>query len=203
MFLNLSIEDFLLKLASGSPTPGGGTASALCGALASSLVSMVASLTVNKKGFEEKRDLFENALEKMAKSKDILLMLMDKDAEAFEKVMDAFKLPKNTQEEKDRRKEIIQESLKEAAEIPLTTMEEIKIVLECAGKVLENANPSAKSDALCAVRLCVASYKMAYENVKINLASIKTEQYKKDIQNRSDELNLEFEEILKKTGVKH
>ena len=103
--LNLSVKDFADELSTDSPAPGGGSASALAGSLAAALSGMVANLTIGKKGYEKNFDELKIVAEECQQLKDELLALVDEDTEAFNKVMDAFRLPKKSEEEKTQGKQ--------------------------------------------------------------------------------------------------
>jgi formiminotetrahydrofolate cyclodeaminase len=168
-----SVGAFLDALASDSPTPGGGSVAALSGAAGAALVSMVARLTVGRKGFEEvdarMRELSASADAARAK----LLTLADRDAEAFEKVMAAFKMPKETDEEKAERSAAIQRGFKAAADVPLEVARREVALMDLAREALENGNPDAASDGASGAELLAAATECALYNVEINVASLK------------------------------
>ncbi len=188
MFAKMSLEEFLNTLSSSSPTPGGGSVAALSGALAASLVSMVASLTIGKKGHEGYDSLMENTIETMALQQQRMKDLMDADAKAFDEVMNAFKLPKGSDEEKCFRKEKIQSALKNACVIPLETAENVVKIAEFARDMVKYGNKNAVSDAKSALELCRACFNMAKENVEINLSSIKDDEFLASTEKRVEEL---------------
>lgn len=173
----LSLDDLLKRFADDAPTPGGGSASALAGALAASLTTMVGNLTVGKKGYE---DVAEDA--DFARTKASLLglhlgMAVEADAGAFDEVMAAMGLPKGTDEEKEARKAAMQKAFKYAAEVPLTTARECLQIGKLALKLLTIGNKNAATDAGVAVLLAVAGAEGALFNVAINLGSIKDEDW--------------------------
>ena len=188
MFAKMTLEEFLNTLSSNSPTPGGGSVAALSGALAASLVSMVASLTVGKKGHEGYDSLMETTIETMALEQQRMKDLMDADAKAFDEVMASFKLPKSNDEEKKARKEKIQESLKKACMIPLETAEYVVKIAEFARDMVKYGNKNAVSDAKSALELCRACFNMACENVEINLSSIKDDEFLASTEKKVEEL---------------
>ncbi|GAQ24398.1 cyclodeaminase/cyclohydrolase family protein [Tepidanaerobacter syntrophicus] len=169
---SISIKEFLDVLASKEPTPGGGAASALVGAIGTALMSMVANLTVGKQKYKESEPLMKELLEEAARLQKDLIKLMEEDTEAFNKVTAAFKMPKNNEEEKAKRKEKVQEALKGAVEAPYEIMEKAVKALHLYEKSLGHTNTSTISDtgvgALCLkTALCGA-----WLNVKINLGNI-------------------------------
>lgn len=165
----MNLNNFIEDLASSKPTPGGGAAAAVVGAMGASLVMMVAGLT--------KGDRSNQLSVTSDQLRTRLLELAQEDCEAFEAVMAAYKLPK---ELVDRRQEI-EKALKKATEVPLETMKLAKEVEELALEMVEKGNPNAVSDAKSAVYLAQAAQKSARENVEINLKSIKDEEWKKKV----------------------
>jgi len=188
MFSEKKISEFLNQLSSNTPTPGGGTVAALSGGLAASLVSMVASLTVGRKKYEGYDALYEETIGKMKQLSEQFQDMMDEDAKAFDGVMKALKMPKKTDEEKELRKEKLQEAFKNATNSPVKTAEAVVKVSGYAKEMVKYGNKNAVSDAYCAIELCKAAFNMAMENVDINLGSIKDELYTKKITVRCEEL---------------
>jgi len=161
------IEDFLKEVASKTPTPGGGAAAALVGALAASLVEMVCNLSIGKKGYEKKSQALKSIKFKAANLKEKLLVLADQDAIAFDNVMKAYRL---------KNRNNIKKALLTATNIPSQTAKLAKEVSGLAVKVAKLGNKNAYSDAICAQHLASSSFESAYENIKINkktLASLK------------------------------
>ncbi|MFQ5944690.1 MAG: glutamate formimidoyltransferase [Anaerolineae bacterium] len=166
------LASFLRALSSGAPTPGGGSAAALAGALAASLAAMVANLTYGKKGFEAVQAEVLEARDKAVGLRDEMRSLMGEDAAAFDAVLQAQRLPKNSDEERSRRNAALQVSLRAAAAVPLTVAERSVRVLELAQKLAEQGNPNAASDAGTAAYLAQAAIRAAAANVLANTASI-------------------------------
>lgn len=186
-FANMSLKEFNSKLASDSPTPGGGSVAGLSAALGASLSSMVVHLT--KEGDLDKYE------DELADHRDFALELIDKDALSFNKVMDAFKMDKDTDEAAQKRKEAIQSALYEAS---LTPMEIIKLaqnVLEITEEVAKEGNKNAISDAGVAALMALASVKSAAYNVYINTASLNDEEKAKRLEEKTERLVKESEEI--------
>ena len=174
----MTLNDFLSELSSDSPTPGGGSVAALAGALAAALTSMVANLTVGKKKYA---DVQEDVLAVLAKTESLrleLTELMDEDAAAFDKVMAAMKLPKETDEEKAARTEVMQAALVDAAMVPLAVMEKCVEVIAFAQVAAEKGNKNAVSDAGVAALMGRAGAHAAKLNVMINLGWINAEEHK-------------------------
>jgi len=177
----LSVEEFLRRLASGDPTPGGGSASALAAALGASLVSMVCNLTIGRPRYAEH--------EADAKRIQALAELLgqrvrgyiDQDAGAYGAVIAAYQLPRATDEEKAARSDAIQETTLTAALVPLSVVEASGNVIDLAGEALGKTNPNAASDLAVAALLGAAALDGAAANVEINLASLKDEEQKSRI----------------------
>jgi len=169
---NLSITDFADNTASESPAPGGGSISAYLGALAASLGAMVANLSAGKKGWETKWEEFSGFAAQGQHLKERLLKLVDEDTQAFNRIMDAFGLPKATESEKLVRKEAIQNATRGAIEVPFTVMQKSLEAMHLAKAMVEKGNPNSVSDAGVAA-LCARSAVMgAHLNVKINASGV-------------------------------
>ena len=163
---------FLDDLASAQPTPGGGSAAAYTAASAAALVAMVARLTVEKKKYAAVKSKMQEMIEQADTLRSELKEAIDLDAQAFNKVMAAFQLPKQTEQEKDIRSKQINEAMKQAAIIPLETCEKALQVLRLAYGVAEVGNVNAITDAATAASLSVAAITSAAANVRINLQSL-------------------------------
>lgn len=187
----MRVRDFINELASQSPAPGGGSVAALSGALSAALSAMVSNLTFGKKGFEEVWKEIEKVGVRAQELKDEFLSLIDKDTDAFNKLMDAFKISKKDPE----REEKIEEATKEATLVPLETLKKTEELLELAEEVVNKGNPNSISDAGGAAIMADAAAREAYLNVLINLLSIQD----KDFVERTKK---EAEEILEKVEKK-
>jgi formiminotetrahydrofolate cyclodeaminase len=173
----MALADLLDAFASNDPVPGGGSASALAGALGASLLLMVAGMQKTKSGIpEETADLAEAAA-RLRPLRDRLAMLIDKDSDAYAVVAQAFKLPKGTDEEKAARKEAVQAATRQATEVPLDTMRACRDALRHAVIVARNGNRNATSDVGVAVELLMTGVKGAALNVDINLSGLSDQQY--------------------------
>jgi formiminotetrahydrofolate cyclodeaminase len=146
MYIDNPLHFFLDKLCSKSPEPGGGSASALVGATAASLSGMLAALTVDKKGYEDVKSEMEGILAKASSLKDELLDLLQKDTEAFEDASKAFKMPRDTEEQKQQRATAIEEGLKKATAVPFAIMEKSLEVSRLARRVVKSGNEMAITD---------------------------------------------------------
>lgn len=183
--LDYALEEFIELLASQEPAPGGGAASALVGAIGVALSSMVANLTIGKEKFKDKEDLMKKIIEENNMIQKELLILIEKDAEAFNNVAKALKMPKNTEEEKKERKEILEKALKEATEIPLKVMRLSIKALKLLEKALGNSNPNVVSDIGVGAICLKSALQGAWLNVKINLVSIRDKDFISNIQKES------------------
>jgi formiminotetrahydrofolate cyclodeaminase len=187
-FINYAIKEFIELLASKEPAPGGGSAAALVGSIGVALSSMVANLTIGKEKFKDKEELMKEIVQKNEKLQKELLELIEKDAEAFNKVADALKLPKNNPEEKEKRKEILENALKEASLVPLEVMKKSLEALKILENTLGNSTPNAVSDIGVSALCLKSAIQSAWLNVKINLVSIRDKDFVYEIQRQAESL---------------
>ncbi len=186
--VDMTCTGFANETASESPAPGGGSISAYMGALGASLATMVANLSSHKPGWDERWEEFSNWAVKGQAIKDELLELVDEDTNAFNKIMDAFGLPKKTDEEKAVRSAAIQEATKYATQVPFRTMKVAFKAFEVVRAMAETGNPNSVTDAGVGA-LCARSAVMgAHLNVKINAASLKDEAFKAEILKEAAEI---------------
>ena len=174
----MNLREFCNETLSDSPAPGGGSVAALMGALGASLGGMVANLSAGKRGWDDKLEYFSDWALKAQQLKDKLLSLVDEDTTAFNKVMDAFALPKEAAEDKTARRAAIEQATKYAAEVPLRVMETASKSYELLAEMAERGNPASVSDVgvgALATRACIEG---AALNVRINLAQLKDEEFK-------------------------
>lgn len=191
MLIDLTIKGFLDKTAGSDPVPGGGSISALNGSIAAALTEMVANLTIGRKKYAEVEDKMREVAGRMAEIRTVLANDIDKDSDAYDKVFAAFKLPKETDEEKAYRSNVIQETTKEAALVPMSVAENAAAIMDTIAYVAHNGNQNAVTDAtvaMMAARTCVLG---ALLNVKINLSSIKDEAFVKELSDKADRLEKE------------
>ena len=177
MLKDLTLSEYLEKTASGEATPGGGSIAALCAAAAAGLTEMVANLTIGKKGYAsveaEMRDIATTA----SKLRDKFIGDIDNDPQAYQQVLAAFQLPKNTEAEKHRRANAIQDGFKNAALIPMSVAENGFKIMDLAKKVIEKGNKNAATDGAVAAMAARTAVMAALYNVKINLTAIKDEAF--------------------------
>lgn len=188
MLQDLTLKAFIEELASDSPAPGGGSAAALAAALGSALGSMVFNLTAHKKAYneydEELKAEILNSLNETKLNKDEFLNLMEKDAEEFLELMKAFKLPKNTEEEKKFRQTKLEEGYKKALEVPLSVAEKAFKMYKYIEISARFGNKNAVSDSGVGALLLQTAIESAVLNVKINLSGIKDKEYKEKVNER-------------------
>ncbi len=187
-----TIKTFLEKMADSSPTPGGGTAAAFAGSLASALSEMVCNLTIGKEKYKDVEDDIKEEREKCIEYRKKLTVLMDEDAHAFDTVMEAFRIPK----ENEGRKKAIQEAYKRAASVPFTTAECCLKVVESARKIAEKGNRNSITDAASSAVLANAAFHAALFNVRINLSGIKDEEFVRQTEKKIAMMKGNVEKIL-------
>jgi formiminotetrahydrofolate cyclodeaminase len=177
MLVDLTLKGFLDKTAGSDPVPGGGSISALNGAIAAALAEMVANLTIGKKKYEDKQALMEKIAAEAAGLQKSFIGDIDEDSEAYNKVFDAFKMPKETDAEKAVRSLRIQEATKIAAEIPLRVARRAYSMMDMLAQIATEGNQNAVTDA-CVAMMCARSAVLgAALNVRINLSSLKDAEY--------------------------
>src|SRR6184192_1013909 len=196
--VKMSLREFCNETLSDSPAPGGGSVAALMGALGASLGGMVANLSAGKRGWDDKLEYFSNWAVKAQQLKDELLSLVDEDTAAFNKVMDAFALSKESTEEKAARTAAIEEATKHAAEVPLKVMETSAKSYELLSEMADNGNPASVSDVgvgALATRACIEG---AALNVRINLGQLKDEKFKSDLLKKVQQITADSKSAFKK-----
>ncbi|MDO4711153.1 MAG: cyclodeaminase/cyclohydrolase family protein [Peptostreptococcaceae bacterium] len=177
MLTELKLNDFIETVASSAPAPGGGSCSSLAGALGAGLAVMMCQLTIGKKSFqeysEENKRKVEDTLSILQNYSKELTELIDKDTLAFNRIMDAFKLPKETDDQKAQRSQAIQEATWNAIATPFRMSELSLQSIEALGCLVDLGNANAISDLGVGILLLQAGLKGANMNVKINLSSVK------------------------------
>ncbi|TJX13657.1 cyclodeaminase/cyclohydrolase family protein [Tissierella creatinini] len=192
LLVDKTVKEYVSEAMSGDPTPGGGSVAALVGSLGGALTNMVGNLTIGKKVYEdvppEMKEKMEENFKKIEKVVEELNLIIDRDASAFDKAMDAFKLPKTTDEEKKIRSQAIQEGYKAALEVPLACAQECFKILELQDVFAHYGNIGAITDVGVGTLLAYAGIEGALFNVIINLKSIKDEDYAKKVNEKVDAL---------------
>ena len=177
MLTSKTVTEFLDELASNSAAPGGGSISALAGALSAGLTSMVCRLTIGKKKYADMQNEMEKILRESEELRRILTLLIDEDTAAFNEVMAAFALPKETPEQQQMRTEAIQAATKRASLVPLEVMRLSANAASLARNVAEKGNTNSITDAGVACLAARTAYTGAMMNVLINLSSIKDQKF--------------------------
>jgi formiminotetrahydrofolate cyclodeaminase len=198
MLIEETLAGFLDEVASDSPAPGGGSVSALSGAMGAALGAMVCRLTVGKKGYEAVKDEMSKLVIELDDQKKALMLLIDMDTDAFCKLMNAFKLAKSTDDEKAVRARAIQEATREAIKVPLETCRKCLKVAELCAPIAEKGNANSITDVGCAILMSRAGLEGAALNVRINLGSIKDEPFKAKVQSELAHVEKMMAETSKK-----
>ena len=176
---SMKVNDFLSELASSSPAPGGGSVAALAGSLGAALSSMVCNLTIGKEKYYEVQDEIKEVLKKSEQLRNRLVKLIDDDTEAFNNLMKAFKMQKETEDQKEKRSKAIQKGYIDAANVPLETAKTCEKILDLAIIIVKKGNQSSITDSAISALMAKAGIEAAILNVKINLGSIKDEGFVK------------------------
>lgn len=192
--VSMDLSAFANEVASDKPIPGGGSVAAYTGAMAASLVCMVSRLTLKKTENEKLQSNTKAILEEGAALEQRLITLVDEDSKSFATLMEAYRLPKTTEQEKQTRSAQIQSRLKYAADVPLATSENCARTLSLTRSLSELANENVLSDLQTALFLAHASAMGALANVEINLASIKDEEYQKETGYKIEEIRKRIEQ---------
>jgi formiminotetrahydrofolate cyclodeaminase len=195
MYADLTIREFMEKTASSAPVPGGGSVAALSAALAISLSQMVAGLTIGRKGFEDCQEEMKAIVDSASELRQQCLANIDRDSDAYNQVMAAFKLPRDSEEDKQARTEAIQNALKLATRVPLETAMLAFKIIELAAQAVEKGNPNAVTDGAVGAMLARTAVLAGLYNVKINLSSIKDGDFVADISKQVEKLE---EKVVKK-----
>ena len=188
---NMSINEFAEIVASESPIPGGGSIAALSGSLAAALAQMVANLTVSKKKYADSKEEMTDIISRASLLRDKLLDYIEEDSLAYNKVVEAYKLPKESDEEKVIRKANVQEGLKIAASVPLKVAETSFEILPLLEALVKRGNASSVTDALVGTMMARTAVLSAILNIRINLDSINDEEFVNELKEKADFLEEE------------
>ena len=199
MLKDLTITEFLQKTASADPLPGGGCTAALSAALAASLTEMVANLTIGRKEFQAVEDEMKKIAQAAADLRKKLQNDIDNDAQAYREVLAAFKLPKNTGDEKKQRFSAIQQAFKTAATVPLGVARDALKIMDLTSRAIAHGNQNAVSDGAVGILASRTAALAALYNVKINLSAIKDPGFVKELTRESE--NLENQVIKKEKEI--
>lgn len=191
MLTELTVKGFLAETAGEAPVPGGGSISALNGAIAASLCQMVANLTIGKKKYADCEAEMKEVAAKAASIAQELVLDVDRDSDAYDKVFAAFKLPKETDEEKATRSQAIQESTKYAAEVPMEVARRVYSLLDMIDAVVARGNQNAVTDGCVAMMCARCAIVGALFNVRINLTSLKDRDFASKLSQEADKMEEE------------
>ncbi len=183
---DLTLKQFLEKTAGNEPVPGGGSVSALHGALATALAEMLANLTIGKKKYADVEEEMKKAAADMDCTRRHFINDIDRDSDAYNLVFDAFKLPKETDEQKAHRSEKIQEATKMAAIVPMEVAERAFQTLEKIAETTRKGNQNAITDGCVAMMTCRTAVLGALLNVRINLGALKDEAFVEKLADKCD-----------------
>ena len=190
-YSTMAVEDLLDAFASSEPVPGGGSASALAGAVGVSLLMMVAGLPKTRTGApEEAADLAE-AASRLRPLRDNLTSLIDQDSQAYQEVLAAYRLPKDTEAEKVARRTAVETAMRGATDVPLETMRACQQALRGATIIARNGHTNASTDTGVGIQLLLASLRGAGMNVDVNTGSITDAAYVARVKEERDELEAE------------
>lgn len=188
MLTDLTVKDFLNKVAGSDPVPGGGSIAALNGALASALAAMVANLTIGKKKYAEVQEDMQAIAQEAERLMGDFTADIDRDSDAYDRVFACFKMPKETDEEKAARSAAIQEATKYAAQVPLEVARRACALMPLIAEVALKGNQNAVTDACVAMMSARNAVLAAVLNVRINLSSLKDQALVARLQAEADEL---------------
>lgn len=188
MLVDLTVKEFLNKVAGSDPVPGGGSIAALNGAIASALAAMVANLTIGKKNYELHEELMRHIAEVALKQKEVFVEDIDRDSEAYDGVFACFKMPKATDEEKAARSAAIQEATKHAALVPMQVARNAYELMTIIADVARLGNRNAVTDACVSMMSARSAVLGALLNVRINLSSLKDKEFVTQLSQEADEL---------------
>ncbi len=202
-YIDATIKKYLDDLSAKLPAPGGGSAAALVSSVGVSLLSMVANFTVDKKGYEKFQDEIKDILTQLSTLNSQLSTLIDEDVEAYGKLSEAYKLPKNTEQEIKQKDEKIQSCLKDSLAVPCKIFTLSVDALPLAFRLSEIGNKNLLSDVSCGASILKAGIESAKFNIDINLKFITDAEFVKEAKAKYEkEIKAAFEDITKITGVR-
>lgn len=196
---DLTINEFLEKTAGNEPVPGGGSISALNGAIASALTEMLANLTIGKKKYQEVEESMKKTVLEMAVNRSRFMNDVDRDADSYNQVIEASKLPKDTDEQKAMRRDKIQDATKMAALVPMEVAQRAFSIMDSIAKTVYNGNRNALTDGCIAMMACRTAVLGALLNVRINLSAINDGAFVKELSAKCEKI--ENEAIIKEQEV--
>lgn len=185
---DLTLNEFTEKLASNSPVPGGGSVAAVSASLSAALAEMVANLTLGKKKYVQVEDEMNSIIEKTSELRNKILDYIEKDSSAYNKVIEAYKMPKETEEEKQARSKAVEDGSKYAAEVPFEIAKISYEIFPLAEAVVKNGNSNAITDGLISAMLARTAVLAGILNVRINLDYITDVEFVEKYRALTDEL---------------
>jgi len=194
-----TIEGFLEALASDAATPGGGAVAGLCGAAGAALISMVCRLTIGREAYEDAEEAMRRYLEAADAARGVFLELADRDAQAFDAVMSAFRMSKEDDRQKAERSAAIQRAYEGAARVPLEIAQRAVGLMDSAKATTELGNVNAASDGLVAAHALYTATFSALANVEINVAALKDETVARELRGETEALKMRAEALLSET----
>ena len=198
-FSTSTCTEFVEVLASKAPVPGGGGASALVGAVGTALGNMVGSLTVGKKKYADVEEEILEIREKLEQKKQDLVRMVDEDAEAFEPLAKAYRMPKETEEEKAEKARVMEIVLKDACSVPMEIMEKCCEALDLIKEFAAKGSALAISDAGVGAAFCKAALQGASLNVYINTKSMANREYAEELNKKADAMLEKYTKIADET----
>jgi len=193
MLSDMTVTGFSERTASGDPLPGGGSVSALAAALGAALAEMVANLTVGREKYARHEAAMQALRDEAAQLRRAMLACIDRDAEAYQQVLSAFRLPKGDDAQKARRKEAVQEGFKQAARVPLSVAADALRVQELALEAVSKGNRNVFSDGVVAALMAKSAVLGALSNVKINLEAIEDPAFVEDFTRRARKIRQQLD----------
>jgi len=194
--VEMKIKEFTDEVSRDSSTPGGGSIAALSGSIGAALSSMVCNLSTGGRGTADIDEILMPVADEAQELKDNLMNAVDEDTNAFDKYMEAKKMPKSTEEEREARKKAMQEGLKHAVEVPMDTAKTSAKVIDLAKKAAKHGKKDAVSDALVSAQMAYSGIVGGIANVKINLGDIKDEEFKEEMLEECDRLEEDYKDKL-------
>ncbi len=189
MYRDAEIERYLEDAAASKPAPGGGSVSALVGALASAMSEMTANFTTGKKKFADVQETIRDMLADLAQRREALLGLMDRDVEAYTAVSEAYGMPRKSDEQKEARRKAVDRALRAAMRVPLDVMRQCAGVARVAGKLVEIGNPNLITDVGVSAILAEAACAAARLNVEVNLKFLDAPDLRRETTEEMDEMS--------------